>query len=397
VIDEMLHSSTAARTSGMVAAAEALGPLIEEHREALAEGPDLPRPVAEALIRAGLTQLWLPRALGGPETHPLEFVRVIEALARLDGSVAWCATISSGGPSWIAGQLAAEPMRRLLPPGAMFAGCGSGKPTGSVTRDGEGWRVNGRWTWASFSRYSNIALLMCVEHEDGTPRMTAEGRPVLRGVVLPSEKVEVLGNWDSGGLRSSGSHDITCTDAWVPDDFTTGLDMPGRQPGPLYRLPMTTAAAIASLGVPLGIAAASIDDLVTLARTKVPFASDVPLCDQENVQLEVARAKTRLLAARAFAFEAIGSLWDTVSTGQAASVEQQALVRMACWNAGEAGREVVGKMYAAAGSTAALEESRFSAQLRDVHAACQHINFATRMMVTPGRILLGLEPKTPMI
>lgn len=85
------------------------------------------------------------------------------------------------------------------------------------------------------------------------------------------------------------------------------------------------------------------------------------------------------------------------SSGQQASVEQQALLRMACWTAGDAAKEVVGRMYAAAGSIAVLEEVRFSAQLRDVHAACRHINFATRLMLTPGRILLGLEPGTMQI
>jgi indole-3-acetate monooxygenase len=70
---------------------------------------------------------------------------------------------------------------------------------------------------------------------------------------------------------------------------------------------------------------------------------------------------------------------------------------MACCNAGDVGKEVVGRMYAAAGSTAVLEEAVFSAQLRDIHAACQHINFATRMMIPPGRILLGLEPGAPML
>jgi indole-3-acetate monooxygenase len=180
----------------------------------------------------------------------------------------------------------------------------------------------------------------------------------------------------------------------VPDDYTTPMDMPRSQPGPLYRVPMTTAAAIAILGLPLGIAAASIDALAAIARTKVPFVSAAPLCEQEHVQLEVAWAKTRLLAARAFAFEAVGELWASLCEGQPASVEQQALVRMACCNAGDVGKKVVSRMYGLAGSTALLEEAPFAAQLRDINAACQHINFANRLMVPPGRILLGLDPGT---
>jgi alkylation response protein AidB-like acyl-CoA dehydrogenase len=235
-----------------------------------------------------------------------------------------------------------------------------------------------------------------MEHENGAPRLDANGGPVLRAAILPSAMVEVLGNWKSDGLRSSGSHDIICANVMVPDDCTTTMDMPGRQPGPLYGLPISSAGAISIIGLPLGIAAASIDALIALAQTKVPFFSATPLREQEHVQLEVAWAKARLLAARAFAFETVGALWAAVCAGQPA-VEEQALLRMACCNAGEVGKEVVGRMYAAAGSTALPEEAIFAAQLRDIHAACQHINFANRLMVPPGRILLGLDPGAPML
>jgi indole-3-acetate monooxygenase len=302
----------------------------------------------------------------------------------------------SSNASRFSGLIAAETMRRLMPAGKTHAFSGSGHPTGTITRDGDGWRIDGRWTLASFSRYSTITFLVCMEHEEGAPRLNANGQPMVRGVCLPSAMVQVLGNWNSGGLRSSGSHDIACTKVWVPDDYTTTMDMPRRQPGALYNLPMSSAGAISAIGFPLGIAAASIDALIALAQTKVPFFSTAPLREQEHAQLEIAWAKTHLLAARAFAFEAVSALWTAVSSGQPA-VEEQALLRMACCNAGEVGKEVVNRMCAAAGSNAILEEARFAAQLRDVQAACQHINFANRLMIPPGRILLGLEPGTPML
>lgn len=373
--ETMTHPDTTLSTpilsSSAVIAAQKLAQLIEDNREALAKGPDLPPSVADALIQAGLAQLWMPRFLGGAETDPLEFVRVIEALARLDGSVAWCAMISSFG-SRFAGLVAAEPMRRLMPTGKMYA-FSSGHPSGTITRDGDGWRIDGRWTLASFCRYSTITILICMEYVSGAPHLRANGQPILRAAFCPSAMVQVLGNWNSGGLRASGSHDITCSEVWVHDDYTTAMDMPQRQPGPLYNLPMTSAAAILIIGLPLGIAAASIDALIVLAQTEIPFFSSAPLREQENVQLEVAWAKAHLLAVRAFAFEAVSALWTAVSSGQPA-IEEQALLRMACCNAGDVGKEVVGRMYAAAGSTAVLEEVPFAAQLRDIHAVCQHLN-----------------------
>jgi alkylation response protein AidB-like acyl-CoA dehydrogenase len=380
----------------LIDAVHGLAPLVSQYRDELAAGPDMPAPLAEALIDAGLTQLMLPRALGGQELDPLECFEVIEALASLDGAVGWCALVSCN-MSLLCGMLPVEPLRRLVPNGARFAGSGSGMPSGSMTRDGEGWRINGHWRWATFSRYSTIIALLGVEHEDGKPRMTSDGRPAIRAALVPSGLVNVVGNWNGGGLRASGNHDVTCTDVWVPDDCTDDMSLQNRQSGPLYALPLMTAAKIPSTGVPLGIAAAAIDAFTKLARTKIPYGSGSGLCEQENVQLDVAWATARLRAARALLVEATKDIWSTACAGQEVSIAQQAAVSLANWNAGEAGREIVERMYKAAGSTAVLEEAPFSAQLRDIHAACQHVVFATRTLVPTGRILLGMEPGTQQI
>ena len=117
-------ATTSNPASDPVVAAQELAHLISHHREALARGPDLPPALADGLIQAGLTQLWLPHGLGGPEIAPLQFIQTIEALAKVDGAVAWSALISSVA-SRSAGQAGIEPMRRLLPYGKMLAFSGS--------------------------------------------------------------------------------------------------------------------------------------------------------------------------------------------------------------------------------------------------------------------------------
>lgn len=385
--------------AAFLATVAALRPLIAEHRSALAVGPDLPEPVAEALIDAGLAQLWLPRGLGGPEAHPLSVLAAIEALAELDGSVAWCAAISSGGASRFADLIDADVMRSLIPAGRKFAGSGSGQPTGTAVRHGSGWRINGRWSWASFCRYSSVSALMCVEIEGERPKLDENGRPSLRGVFIASKDVEVVGNWNAGGLRASGSHDVACTDIWVPNAQTidgASLMMP-RDRKPLYMLPMASAAAIAAIGVPLGIARASIDAFIDLAQTKTPHGGKVPLRLREDVQVAIARAETSLGAARAFARDTVSEFWWEAENGRPITLAWQAKLRRACWYAGHVGKQVVTSMYEAAGSSAVLEDLPFARQLRDVYAACQHMHYQDRLLVPTGRILLGLEADAPFI
>src|SRR3954462_7566455 len=81
--------SGAERSAAYLAALHALAPLIAEHRETFDRQRRVPDPVFEALADAGLFRLWLPKALGGPELSPLEFMTIVEAASALDGTVGW--------------------------------------------------------------------------------------------------------------------------------------------------------------------------------------------------------------------------------------------------------------------------------------------------------------------
>src|SRR3974390_2264975 len=75
--------------SGLLDAVQCLAPMIRERRAAFDTLRRLPDEVFDALADAGLFRLWLPKAVGGPELSPFEFMRVVEAVSAVDGSVGW--------------------------------------------------------------------------------------------------------------------------------------------------------------------------------------------------------------------------------------------------------------------------------------------------------------------
>ena len=79
----------------LLARVEKLSPLIREHADRAERERHLMDPVVAALQDAGLFRMLVPRDLGGLQVDPLTFYEVIEALARVDGSTAWCGTSSS--------------------------------------------------------------------------------------------------------------------------------------------------------------------------------------------------------------------------------------------------------------------------------------------------------------
>src|SRR5579863_1992572 len=74
---------------------------------------ELPAAIVDALIERGLFRLLLPRALGGAELLPAQYVPIIEELAKTDASTAWCVNQNSGC-SMIAARLAPEVAREMF-------------------------------------------------------------------------------------------------------------------------------------------------------------------------------------------------------------------------------------------------------------------------------------------
>src|SRR5689334_14726497 len=137
----------------------------------------LPEPIIDALTERGLLRMLLPRSLGGAELLPHEYVPVIEELAKIDASAAWCLNQNSGC-SMTAAYLSAEAAREIFggPRGILAWGPGPGE----ARAEPGGYRVNASWSFASGSHHA--AWLGChvpVAEADGRPRLRDDGTPVV--------------------------------------------------------------------------------------------------------------------------------------------------------------------------------------------------------------------------
>src|SRR5262245_21777238 len=85
----------AALSHVVIEAATALVPHIRAVHDELEATRRIPPSLVQPMTKAGFFQLYLPRAIGGPELPPLTVFRVIEELSKAEGSVGWCAMIAS--------------------------------------------------------------------------------------------------------------------------------------------------------------------------------------------------------------------------------------------------------------------------------------------------------------
>jgi alkylation response protein AidB-like acyl-CoA dehydrogenase len=377
----------------LLADARNLGAQILSQRAEIERERRLPLALVEPMREAGMFELWLPRVYGGPELHPIDFVRVVEILARADGSVGWCAAVCSVG-ALIAGSLLAETAREVFRGHNIVAG--TVNPTGKAVAVDGGYRVTGQWAYGSGIDHAAWVVGNCIVHDGDAPRRKPSGAPEMRFILFPRREVEVMDNWRVGGLRGTGSHDFRIHDVFAPEARgAPAFANAGLLPGALYQTPMISLFAVSLAAVTLGIARAAIDALVELAIAKTPMGSAVPLRDKPITQMQLARAEALVRAARAFLFEAIREQWDEIESGQPPSMEKRAAIRIACTHAGECCAAAVDLVHNTAGGSAIQESGRIERCFRDVHAATQHIGLATSNYELAGRALLGLDVGTP--
>jgi len=385
--------SQAQTADSLLQAAHDLAPEIIAARDQIERDRRLPASLSDRLRAAGLFQLWLPRPFGGPELHPADYLSVIEALSLADGAAGWCAT-NSGVFSLLAGSLPERSAQEIFGNRGVVAG--SVNPTGKADAVAGGFRVSGRWGYASGIDHANWILANCIIHENGKPRRAASGAPDMRFLFMPRTAVNVLDTWHVSGLMGTGSHDFQVTDVLVPEEFAIpAFAAEPQMPSLLYRIPPTSLFCVAVASVVLGIARGAMHALVTLAATKTPMGSTETLRDKPIAQLRVARAEALIRAARAHLVEAINRQWDEIASGSSPTIEARTSIRLATSFAAEACSSAVDLVHAAAGGSAIQEALPIARCFRDMHAATQHIGLNATGYEMGGRVLFGLDPGTP--
>ena len=131
--------------------------------------------------------MFLPRSMGGPELDPLTVFRAIEELSRADGSIGWCAMLATD-ISLFMGWLSADVGRQFSGEPADFRAAGSLRPLGRAHAVDGGYRVHGRWNFASGIDHANRLYCTCLVTDGEKPQLTAEGTPRVRAVWLPPVK-----------------------------------------------------------------------------------------------------------------------------------------------------------------------------------------------------------------
>jgi alkylation response protein AidB-like acyl-CoA dehydrogenase len=185
-------------------------------------------------------------------------------------------------------------------------------------------------------------------------------------------------------------------DVFVPASHAVAAGQKPVQSGALYALPRHTVLGLTIAAVPLGIARAALDAVKEIVG-KTPRIRSDRLGDRPVVHAALGRAEAQLRAARAFLFEACEAAWSAVSAGTLVTLDQRVAVRLALAQAGQVAKDVVQVAYDIGGGTSVYDHCPLQRCFRDVHTASQHAQVQSANFETAGRVLLGIEPGTPVL
>lgn len=371
------------------AAARSIAALAAEHAAEAEGARRLSAPVVAALVEAGLFRLCVPAAIGGGEAPPATLVEVVEELAHGDAAAGWCLAVQATS-GLLGGWLPADGAREVFGAPDAVAG-GVFAPMGRATREGDAWRVSGRWPFASGCEHSTWLMGGAVTERDGAVAALPNGMPDVRLMLAPAETFAIHDTWRVAGLRGTGSHDVELADVVVPERHAVSVfsDAPTAR-GPLYAFPLFGLLAVAIAAVSIGCARAALEDLAELAVAKAPSSSRRTLAERPTVQAELARAEASLRAARALLHEAVGAAWELAGAEGAISVAARASLRLAATHAAATAAAVTHTTYTLGGGSALYDASPLQRRFRDANAATQHMLVAPATWELSGRLLLGL-------
>jgi alkylation response protein AidB-like acyl-CoA dehydrogenase len=377
--------------------ARALAPRIRARADEIETARQIPRDLVLEIAGAGLFKVGLPESEGGLGADVLTTLRVIEEVARADGSTGWIVAMGINTLRQSA-QFVPEVRRKIFHSDPIGVSAGSANPRGRAVAVPGGYRVTGHWFFASGCMHSSVLHGACKVFDGERPRLRPNGDQEIRICYFcPKSGARIIDTWDVSGLRGTGSHDIEVEDLFVPEEHTfSALDLRARVTGPMNRMHGFDLAGCGFCCVGLGVARAALDTFAELAQLKTPRSFTGLLRDRAPVQTRMGEAEAILRSGRAYLFDVVEEMWQTVLAKELVTEQQRSDLRMAMTHAAQSAAKATHLVCEAAGTTSIFVKSPLERYARDAEVVTRHNQLQYVNYEAVGRTLLGLESNSPL-
>ena len=373
---------------GILNRVEMLKPIISDHLEWSEEKGYMHPSTIDALTQIGVPRFFLPTGLGGYEITPIECACVTEAIADIDASAAWYVMVYNAAR--LASATWSDEVIEMIfreNPDTLVSASGN-SPYQAVEKE-DCYQIDGVNHFASGCRYAKWML--------SPVRLDNE----LATVLLPMEDCEILDDWDSLGMRGSGSNSVRANQLCVPKNL---INLPSNNSsgnnryysGLLYKSP---ARIVFATYVPIAFSLArkSLALLQDLALEKTPYATNTKLKNRKLAQSHFAKARAIYRAARSFFYEELEKAWVFTREEREFTEEDKADLYLAGVHAVQECAQVLSLVSNAAGTSVTDRKHPLERIRRDMETLRHHGFVNESRYSSVAQVFWGAEIDYPLI
>ena len=387
----------------LVARARALAPEIRARAEETEKNRRISPEIIAKVRKAELLRTTRPKEFGGFEYDAAVALEIALIISAACASTGWCVNGAlSNGISF--GHYPIETQRELWGGGEDPFSCACFAPTGTAVPTGGGYRLSGKWSFASGVDHASwIRLGGFIEPPAGA---AADGSADGAFFLLPVAEVEVEDNWFVYGLCGTGSKNINVEDVFVPAHRvlrfadTRAGDTKGAEhhTNPLYRLPLLVLGASMLASTAVGAAKGALADyldMTTGRTTRGALAGGgLRMAEFATVQLRYAEAAAAAEAAELILMTNIRNAMEELRVGDEITVADRIRIRRDQSFATKLALQAVEALNASTGGAGLQLSNPIQRAWRDVNAVARHVSLNWDAVGTMyGQHAFGLEPR----
>ncbi len=359
--------------------------LLTYHQQALREYADraesagrMPDEAIATARQCGFWQYLCPQEIGGGCTDAAELIDIWKACATVDGSFGWLSIASVLATTHCALYLQPSAWQQIFTEDTFPVIAGQYQPNGRGKITEGGYTLTGKWAFGSGIHHADWAVAGFIQTRESEIVKDIGGKPEIMIAVIPRESLTLSGDWDTTGLRGTGSINYSCENLFIPAAFCYRFDNPeALRGGGLHRIGITEISAVSHGSWALGMAQRVTDEMRSLAKKTLRANEGAPLAKKETFLLDLARATARLRSAQAFLTSATMQAQYEVENFAAIASHTRSEIRLAATYANEICAEIGEIACRQMGTAAIARRNPLERALRDIQTGRQH------MMISP--------------
>ena len=330
-----------------------------------------------AMVSAGMFRIPQPARVGGYELPLRSLADAVTGLSEACPSSGWVVMVM-GAHHWCMGSFPEAAQEEVFGNGRDGLVAGTLSWQGAAKAVDGGYRVDGRWQFASGVDHAEWVMVGCADADTHGPGVH---------VVIPRNEIEVDDTWYVMGLKGTGSKDLVAHDLFVPAHraIETRVLFGGTSPharnhrSNLYRVSAEAMLSTAVATAVLGSGKYALARFIERTKERKVILTGARKADHAPTQVRLAEAAAEVHCADLLIHDALAEFDRLTAADETQSLQSRLQVKWQVAYAAELCRRAAARMFAGSGAHAVYEPSPLQTAFRNINVGAQHasIDFDT--------------------